>query len=135
MSKRVLWEDFKQADGSTDWRAYNAAKLANGERCRTCDAGIFPVFSEPVGYPTECNDCKALTSDAGEVSHDELIRCPKCRDTWSPRDSEDYDAYSDGEHELTCDDCGHRFTISTHVSFSFESPPLIDAATPPERAK
>jgi len=53
-----------------------------------------------------------------------FVRCPKCGHSWSPGDCDDHWLYSEGEHEVFCDSCDHRFVVVTHVSFAFSSPPL-----------
>lgn len=36
----VLASDFKTADGLVNWRAYEKARIANGELCKECKAYI-----------------------------------------------------------------------------------------------
>lgn len=49
-------DDYKNADGSTDYKAYNAATIENGEYCYKCDA--FIVWHK--GYRDLCYNCKAF---------------------------------------------------------------------------
>jgi DNA-directed RNA polymerase subunit RPC12/RpoP len=109
-------------DGRVDWDAYRAAQRANGDRCFVCGATI--LFGP--GHLDRCNACKALDEDRDEVTHDDFVRCPKCRHTMNVR--EEYDLFQDGTHELACDECGHEFEVTTVVSYSFRSPELLPDA-------
>jgi DNA-directed RNA polymerase subunit RPC12/RpoP len=127
-------DDFKRPDGNTDWASYEKAQIQNGETCSECKSCL--IF--PTGQPRICGSCKAMKEDKGEVSHDDDIRCPACRTTWDPRDTEDYDVLEDGEHDIRCPECDHEFTVSTSVSFTFTSPELIEKkpeAEKPETSK
>lgn len=115
----VNLDNYKKEDGRYDWNAYHRAQVNAGERCTACRQII--IFGN--GYPSKCNDCERIQEDADEVSHDSRIRCPKCRHT-SPIDDR-YELYSEGEHDVSCDECGHDFQISTYVSHSFRSPALL----------
>jgi hypothetical protein len=68
-----------------------------------------------------------------ELCHSDLVRCPKCCQTFNPGESDCHELYGDGEHEICCEECNHTFEISTHVSYTFVSPPLSGArpASPP----
>ena len=112
--------DFEDKDGSVDWVAYKEAKINNGEECYECGAFLF----DDKKYRHRCYDCKSLTDDTGSVIHNSKIRCPKCRDTIDV-DSELYEIYKDGLHEVTCWECDHNFDIETRVSYTFESPELL----------
>lgn len=114
-------DDHKKTDGSIDWSAYNAAKKRNGESCQKC--GAYIVLGGG-GSPRTCHSCERLLKDE-EITHDKFIRCPKCKKLWSPYDCEQYEVFTDGEHEISCYECDHTFEVSTHLSFSFTSPELI----------
>jgi hypothetical protein len=107
-------------DGKTDWNAYHEAKINNGEVCFHCGAPI--VLSK--GSRTLCSDCQYLHKP-DELSHANLVRCPQCSKTFNPGDSDRHRLYEDGEHQICCDECDHEFEITTHVSHTFVSPPLL----------
>jgi hypothetical protein len=115
-------DSFKGADGRYDWDAYHRAQVDAGEECRTC--GHFIVWGK--GYASQCSDCESIQTDDGEVSHDSRIRCPKCRDT-SPIDDR-YRLYEEGTHDVSCNECGHDYEVTTYVSRSFKSPKMIETA-------
>lgn len=114
----IHMEDYRRGDGSVDWERYRAAQVAAGEICSRCHS--YRAGLSAVG-PALCWQCRAL--DAPEaVDHDSFVRCPKCGESWDPSDYDDREVYADGEHELSCVECGHAFEVTTHVSFSFSSP-------------
>lgn len=121
-------EDFRKPDGSYDWGAYRAAKdaehkadVADGKYCYQC--GRYLVWSNK-GVRRRCGDCEALDHESDEVDSDTCVRCPKCRRTASVSYDELFDLYEEGEHEVTCSSCDHEYTVSTRVSYSFNSPAL-----------
>lgn len=123
--KRTEMKDYEDKDGKLDWKAYGEARLKNGETCGVC--GMFITF--PSGAPTTCNSCKemlGLDEDkvGKELDHDKFIRCPKCGYYWDPFESDDYDVLYDSDHDVICGECGHEFSITTHVSYMFTSPPM-----------
>jgi hypothetical protein len=118
----VKMDDFRKPDGNLDWTAYSKAEVANGERCDSCRS----MLLHPTGRPRTCGSCRDLAEDDGEVSHDERVRCPACKHTWNPRDNEEYDLLEDGEHSTTCGECGHDFEVSTSISWTFQSPALVE---------
>ena len=109
-------EDFKKADGFTDWAAYEKAKRKNGESCTDC--GKYLIFGV-VGFPRLCGACTALIG-RNEVEHHSMIRCPGCGHSWRVED-----LYQEGEHDVTCQICDCEFQVTTKVSFSFVSPERI----------
>jgi hypothetical protein len=66
-----------------------------------------------------------------ECSSKNYVRCPKCGEKINVVNGDWYALYEDGEHSVTCqnDECEHDFEISTHVSFSFDSPAMVDSTT------
>lgn len=122
----IDFDKLRKPDGSLDVEAYGAAtaadradRTAKGELCQERGCGRFIIWAK--GYPQTCAPCKAL-DEPGALDHPGEIRCPKCGAHWSPSDSEDYDVYNDGDHEVTCSGCGHDFEIQTSVTYSFRSP-------------
>lgn len=113
---------YKDSEDNVDWKAYRAARIANGEICTSC--GGFIIWNK--GYPDTCYDCKQMVKDLGEVSHEDYIRCPRCRNQVNIAYEEDYSLYQDGEHKVTCSECDYEYEITTHISFSFTSPAIID---------
>lgn len=113
--------DDHKVDGKVDWSAYRKAQIENGEICRKCLSHM--TFSR--GYSRLCPACKKLEEDDGEVWSDDYVRCPKCSTTWQPYESEQYELLGDGSHDVTCSNCDHDFTVSTSISWSFNSPPRV----------
>ena len=72
-----------------------------------------------------CFECSELDRDKDKVSHSNLIRCPKCKHQENVSEGDQYDLFGDGEHDVTCGECGHEYEISTWVSYTFKSPPLL----------
>lgn len=115
--------DFKDPEtGLTDWPRYRAAQVAAGEKCCECGCLLFGLWDSRPG-PRTCGECLGLRDDTGEVTHDSRVRCPQCR-TVSEPDFE-RDCWTEGEHSYWCENCDHTFEISTAVSYSFTSPPVI----------
>jgi len=118
----IDFSDYRNEDGEIDWAAYHKAEIDNGERCITCGTHMFSIWEEN-NYPHKCIQCKEL-KEPSKVTHDKLIRCPKCKEKWEPADTEDYEVFQDGEHDICCQHCDHEFTISTMVQYNFTSPEL-----------
>lgn len=118
MATWVNMDDHRDANGNLDWKSYDAAKVANGETCYQC-GGTASLFGR--GRQSLCGDCTRMAADDDDVSHDTLIRCPKCRHAWNVYETDDYELYSDGEHDVTCPECEHEFEVVTAVSFRFTS--------------
>ena len=114
-------DDFKRPDGGYDWSAYQQAEIADGERCTLCEKAIFALY--PTGYPTQCRECKDI-SRPQELSHSKRLRCPKCT-TSHEVDWED-NIRTEGDHGIYCSACDFQFSIQTHVSYTFISPPLLE---------
>ena len=117
----VSMKDYEDKNGEVDWKAYRQAQVDAGEKCYKCNTYV--MFSK--GFRTLCSDCISL-GDKGEISHDSFIRCPKCKESWDPSYSDDFEVYQDGDHEVHCSECQHKFQITTHVSYTFCSPALIE---------
>lgn len=117
----ISMRDFEDEKGKVDFKAYHRAEIDAGERCYICDGYI--MFAK--GNKTKCYDCEKLEKNE-EVSHFCLIRCPKCKATWDAHETEDYDLHYDGEHKISCYECGYDFEVITSVSYSFKSPELIE---------
>lgn len=113
-------DDYKDLEGKIDWKAYHQAQVDAGEKCEKC--GAYILFGK--GYRQTCVGCKELTDNTEEVTHSQFIRCPKCG-----RSENVYNDYCDiceeGEHAVCCPKCDYEFVITTHVTFTFDSPPMI----------
>lgn len=127
----ISMEDHRKPDGTLDWNSYHRAQIAAGDRCESCGAYIVKLSRDPPG-PQRCHDCRSISRGTGEETHERLIRCPKCRATHTA----DYETFGsiheEGEHKVWCPTCEHEFEISTHVSFRFKSPALIQEEEPEE---
>lgn len=125
MEMRTELEDFALPEGGHDWAAYYAAQIAKGEKCYQCHALIYNASGER----TLCYECRQLETDRDEVWHESFIRCPKCGnlDLISEWDDDYFkEKYEDGDHEVECMECEHRYEIGTNVSYSYTSPPMIE---------
>jgi len=120
----INYDDFRKEDGFIDWAALHAWERAHGERCMRCGRGI--LFPRASSGPALCPDCRELDTRVDEVEHPSLIRCPNCEKQM--RVFGDYDIDTDllyeGEHDVSCDECGHDFVVSTRVEYFFTSPKL-----------
>lgn len=124
--KLLSYDDYKKEDGSIDWNAYRKAEIANGDLCYQC-GGSARLLGGP-GHRVLCGSCERLSTRLNEeVDHASRIRCPKCGYVHVvDGDWDHYEIFAEGEHSLTCSECNHDFTIETHVSYSFTSPPRLD---------
>lgn len=114
----ISMNDYLGADGRVDWEWYNAAQVEAGERCRQCSGHI--MFGK--GFPSLCSDCRELGEDKGEVTHDSLIRCPKCGEQFDGGDACEF--VCDGETEVGCPECDHQFEVVQILRVSYRSPAL-----------
>lgn len=60
-----------------------------------------------------------IGDDPDEVRDTYYIRCPKCRYCFFA------DEAGEGETEISCGECGHDFTVSVSVTWTYKSPALI----------
>lgn len=116
----VHMKDYEK-NGKLDWEAYKQAQINSGEICYNCRS--FILFGK--GLKRLCHQCQSINEDTEYVTHSKLIRCPKCKHQMDVHDCELYELYEDGDHDISCNDCNHTFTIKTNASYSFESPELI----------
>lgn len=123
MTERTKMQDFEDAKGHVDFDAYRKAQVANGENCSKCGTS-FLSFNPP-GRARKCIDCNNMSDRTGEVDHHRYLRCPQCGGTWDPCETEDYEVFGDEEHQVTCGECDYTFEVSTHVSYTFTSPPRL----------
>jgi DNA-directed RNA polymerase subunit RPC12/RpoP len=114
-------ENYENENGEINWVEYNKAKIENGDECYTCGTQIF--FSK--GCRQQCSQCDNIKKDK-KLSHDKFVRCPKCRKTWNPMGSEDWELFQEGDHGIWCNDCGHEFEIYVIVKYTFKSPKLLE---------
>jgi DNA-directed RNA polymerase subunit RPC12/RpoP len=118
----IDFKDFKKDDGLIDWDRYREAQKSAGEACTNC--GSFLLFNSNNNKPAICMSCKDLRNGAEEVTHSDYIRCSHCLEQISV-DSLDYESgiYEDGDHEIFCPFCDEEMSFSTHIFFSYTSPP------------
>jgi DNA-directed RNA polymerase subunit RPC12/RpoP len=110
-------------------------KKQSGEKCLMC--GEYILCLRPPGYSQRCWKCKELDG-ADAVRDNRYVRCPKCRHSWNPFDGDAYwenDFFQEGEHDVCCPACEHRFEVTTNVSYSFDSPVLIADEVEEEEAE
>lgn len=48
-------------------------------------------------------------------------KCPHCGDDYSINDSDAWELYQEGEHEIKCPGCDHTYTATAQVSFSYST--------------
>jgi uncharacterized C2H2 Zn-finger protein len=127
MADAINDEDFSGPDGKINHSAANKARITNGETCQKCGGYVTCL---PSGTLTLCYSCRQLADDPGEVTHDAFIRCPKCghEEDTSQLDSDSGYIFEAGETDWACSECGHVFTVSTDVSYSFTSPEMLAKA-------
>lgn len=96
-------------------------------KCRICGCETHALsWEDPL-----CYSCKEKmwderikeeiqSGETTETSCEDKIYCPWCGEIY-----EDYDntelMYQDGDHEVTCDDCGKSFKVTTNVSISYDT--------------
>ncbi len=117
----ILLSSFEKEDGSIDWAGYQKAKIDNGERCYQCSS--FILFAN--GYKRLCARCNEMQSIEGMVTHNNRVRCPKCRKEMGVQDYELYELYEEGEHLISCQNCDCDFNVETEVNYTFKSPELL----------
>lgn len=119
----INFKDFT-VNGTTDWKAYKDAQKSVGEICHQCERYI--TLNRNSKEKTLCSLCKSMSKSPESVQHDKFIRCPKCNEVFEPIAFIDFDIYEEGEHDLDCPKCKHFFIIETTVTYTFESPALVD---------
>lgn len=69
---------------------------------------------------------KKHMSDGDEYrfSFEDRPKCPHCGFVFD--DFLELDIGKEGEHKITCDDCGLDFTVSTHVEITYSTDMLPD---------
>lgn len=100
--------------------AEQRAERDSGKRCRNCKRWN----GSPPGHLWTCWECERFASHEDSVSSSGCVRCPHCKRVKTVEDMEAYHVYQEGEHELTCMSCDKEFTVTSHVSYSIESPAI-----------
>jgi hypothetical protein len=114
--------DFRDASGQINWEALHRAEIEAGESCSQCRGMIFP----PKGHSSLCNLCRLIREEEGAVDHSNRLRCPKCRHDWAVETEDTGELYGEGSHDVCCPVCGHEFGVVTTVSYSWESPGMVE---------
>lgn len=122
MAEHVDIGNFEKPGGKTDWRAYDRARIENGEACSLCNKYIFSLLEGPPGHRQKCPACKSVDDMGEELDHDRYVRCPKCGHLEDVHDAEVYGVFEEGETEWGCSSCDHEYMVSTSVSYNFSSP-------------
>lgn len=81
------------------------------------------------GYCEDCLKLKelnearsSLNSENPDTFSNDYVICPYCGDAISDEDLIDLpECYEDGQHEITCDECGREFEVITYVSYSWKT--------------
>ena len=135
--RSVRFEDHQDDKGNIDWESYHEAQAEAGEVCYRCRKYLIlenlgaTLFGRDDDRPQRrlCSDCSHLDQDTKEVRHEQRIRCPKCGHQSPVHDWDmcDYGEvfYQEGQHDIYCPQCEHEFEITTHVTYTYESPPLL----------
>jgi DNA-directed RNA polymerase subunit RPC12/RpoP len=125
----IRMEDYRTA-GGYDWRAYHAAQVAHGERCRNCSKYMVALYDHEKRARL-CSGCESLLKP-GETSSSNRIRCPKCGDIQDAFEAGAGDAAVRGNTsvDISCFECGHRYGVELHVEFTFRSPARIIESEP-----
>lgn len=121
-------EQFKKEDGDIDWAALRRAEIASGHRCSKCES--YSIISAPPEPRSKlCHSCQSIVTDAKEVRHSNLIRCPKCRKQMDAGYVWEHgvDFYAE-EAEVRCDECDEEFTVGINTSITYTSPALLKEA-------
>lgn len=133
--------DYRKPDGSVDWERFEDAQIDAGEICFRCRS-IRPLYIEDILRQRSgkylCGSCSAIDNDASEVLHETFVRCPHCKETFSPEElyhrDPDYGEYLEGgSHRCECRACGKEVAFSTRIHFTFVSPALEDLENQSQR--
>lgn len=119
----LSFKDFT-VNGITNWKAYKEAQKAIGDVCYQCERYI--TLNRNAGKKTLCNSCREAHGSTDSIQHNKLIRCPKCNELFEPVVFRDFDIYEEGEHDLDCPKCKYFFIVETTVTYTFESPAMMD---------
>lgn len=119
----MSFDKFRKPDGNIDWAAYHASEVANGDICSKC--GHFILFGGK-GHPVECGSCREMETHHGEIRHEKYVRCPYCRHTFNPYDCEMFELLEEDCHDVSCPLCDKTFSVTTHITYSFRSPALVE---------
>lgn len=96
-------------------------------RCRKCEALYMKPWNLPA-LPTPrdpgiCPACRDLERP-GELRHEHFLRCPACKHTWRP--DFETDVWQEDGGDIYCPECDHEFHVSTWITYTFTSPPLLE---------
>ncbi len=124
--------DFRTADGSIDWKAYDAACISEGDRCYQCRSLIFDFSSRRSPGRRLCHDCDNLIHGRSEATHETLARCPHCSHAFPAAEHGAWDAATRGNEDcrMCCPSCDQSFTVQVRLILSVTSPDVIEK--PPE---
>jgi hypothetical protein len=120
---------FRNPDGSTDWKAFYAARIAIGEVCSSCESSKEMPYP-PTGAPTTCSACERLSKESGEVAHHAAIRCPACgviaqADDTVPKKAKIDAVKNSSSARIVCRGCRHEYYVEIYVSYRFYSPARV----------
>lgn len=122
-SEEIDWASYYAAD-----RLYVEHQVATGEKCMKCRQWLFGSR----GFAQFCSDCSRLVTSKEDASSDHFIRCPACRATWKHFDEGSGIRPEEGECDVICPTCDHKFEVSVTVTYTVRSPALIVEPDPPE---
>lgn len=127
MSPTVNMDDHLDGKGRIDFNAYHRAKKANGDECYKC--GQMVSIWGGKGYQQLCYDCTNAAKPE-KVTHEKLLRCPRCGHMWDPYEGEDYGVFKEDGDDVYCPECDCEFHVSTSITYHFTSPPREES--PPD---
>lgn len=90
--------------------------------CKRCGVNLYMAWGLHTSEGAECSDCRSIKEN-GDIQMDSSVRCPSCRHVMCVSELEIWD---EGDHDVSCDDCGHDFEVNTSVSYTFSSPKMLD---------
>lgn len=90
--------------------------------CKICGKTIVVL----TGGTNICSECKAIKY-MERLDHSLLIQCPMCR--CMENVGHDYGLLKillkEGDHSVTCSDCGYEYEVETEIHYRFISPKII----------
>jgi hypothetical protein len=123
----IKMNNYRRENGSVDWDAYHGAQVIAGEICMQCGHYIFNFFGPDTPGPKKCGSCETLDIAIEEVTHEDLLRCPKCKHLQPSCDEWESGIHNEDDlSNIICNECEHEYEVETSITYSFRSPPLLE---------